>query len=120
MGIFDKFKKQEVKPATVMQKVEDHGGMTEEQLKIEQKKEVEAILSTFTPREKAALEFLQTSKFVSFKSKFQEDQLNKKRLEYAKEFAKNPREKMPSVKYNESTGKFETPGKMAGAGSAVA
>ena len=120
--MFDKMfaKKQEKVQVekSIEKKIEENGGMSEEQLKIEQKKEVEARMTKWTPRQQAALNFLRV--LPAYREILQDERLSIKKLDLVERFAKNPTDIIRSAKYNEKTNKFEASGKVAGSSSAVA
>ena len=112
MGMFDVFKKQgekQVKPTqeTVNKAVSD-GGVSVEQSKIEQQKEVEERTSKWTPKQKAAFDFLRTRGFIK---NVDIENLTKNIVDYVENFEKHPKEVVPSSKFDEKTGKWDATGK---------
>jgi len=118
MGFFDKFKSKKIEASPVKKTINGDGGMSIEKLKAEQKATVEARISKWTPRQKAAFEFMRT--LPSYSATLAEEKLTTQKLDVVEKFAKNPSEIIRSAKFNEESGKFEATGKIAGSSSAIA
>ena len=86
------------------------GGMTPEQVKIEQQKEAMKRIAKWTPRQKAAFEFLKTLEAYA-EYDVNPEELTLTRINNIEKFAENPKAVMPSSRYNEKTGSFEAEGK---------
>ena len=96
--------KRKEKPESVTEKIETSGGMTEQ--KAGDIVDIESRVNNWTPRQKAALEYLKSNRLYAPRFKT----LTPDKLDYVENFAAKPQDYIKSSSYNESAGKFSATG----------